>query len=148
MCQVVVANVITGPYVELPAFLVKVTFYHRRRSSNSQHSEIYLRFLKLVQAVRSLPEFPVLDPVEERLLNLFATVWHNDRKITVLQAMSLSDDVSSTTAHRRLKSLRKKGVIALVSDDTDNRIKYVMPTAMATQYFAQLGQCLGQAQTA
>lgn len=117
-------------------------------SSHSPHSEIYLRFLKLVQAVRSLPEFPELDPVEERLLNLFATVWHTDRKITVLQAMSLSDDVSSTTAHRRLKSLRKKGVIALVSDEADNRIKYVMPTPMANQYFTQLGQCLDQAQTA
>ncbi len=117
-------------------------------SQTSQHLEIYLRFLKLVQAVRSLPEFPALDPVEERLLNLFATVWHADRKITVLQAMGLSDDVSSTTAHRRLKSLRKKGVIALVSDDNDNRIKYVMPTAMANQYFAQLGQCLDEAQTA
>ncbi len=117
-------------------------------SSISQHSEIYLRFLKLVQAVRSLPEFPTLDPVEERLLNLFATVWHTDRKITVLQAMSLSSDVSSTTAHRPLKSMRKKGVIDLVSDDSDNRIKYVTPTPMATQYFAQLGRCLDQAQTA
>ena len=123
-------------------------FYHPLMFPNSQHSEVYLRFLKLVQVVRSLPEFPDLDPVEERLLNLFATVWHSDRKITVLQAMGLSDDVSSTTAHRRLKSLRKKGVITLLSDETDNRIKYVMPTPMATQYFSQLGQCLNQAQSA
>jgi DNA-binding MarR family transcriptional regulator len=62
--------------------------------------------------------------------------------------MKLSDDVSSTTAHRRLKSLRKKGVIALVPDDADNRVKHVTPTPMATQYFSQLGQCLNQAQTA
>lgn len=117
-------------------------------SPNSQHSEIYLRFLMLAQTLRSSSEFPALDPMEERLLNLFATVWHADRKITVLQAMSLSDDVSSTTAHRRLKSLRKKGVITLVSDDADNRVKYVMPTPVATQYFAHLGRCLDQAQTA
>lgn len=114
----------------------------------TQHSEIYLRFLKLVQIVRSLPEFPLLDPVEERLLNLFATVWHGNRKITVLQAMSLSAEMSSTTAHRRLKSMRKKGVIALQSDEADNRVKYVVPTPITHQYFSKLGQCLDEAQTA
>ena len=95
-----------------------------------------------------LPGFPDLDPVEERLLNLFATVWHANNKITVLQAMGMSTDVSATTAHRRLKSLRKKGVITLIPDAVDNRIKYVMPTSMANQYFAQLGQCLDEAQAA
>lgn len=111
----------------------------------SEHSTIYLKFLNLVQAVRSLPDFPTLDPVEERLLNLFATVWHAGKQITVLQAMGMSTDVSSTTAHRRLKSLRKKGVITLVADEADNRVKYVQPTPIATQYFGQLGQCLDQA---
>ncbi len=108
----------------------------------SEHSTVFLKFLTLVHAVRILPELPVLDPVEERLLNLFATVWHGGKQITVLQAMGMSTDVSSTTAHRRLKSLRKKGVITLVADETDNRIKYVQPTSIATQYFGQLGQCL------
>ena len=75
------------------------------------YSQIYLKFLQLVQAVRQLPDFPALDPVEERLLNLFATVWQTEKKITVLQAMGMSTDVSSTTAHRRLKSLRQKGVL-------------------------------------
>jgi len=83
--------------------------------------------------------------VEERLLNLFAAVWHSGKQITVLQAMGMSTDVSSTTAHRRLKSLRKKGVITLVPDEADNRIKYVQPTGVAHQYFSQLGKCLDQA---
>ena len=111
-----------------------------------QHSQTYLRFLNLVKAVHQLPDFPKLDPVEERLLHLFATVWHAEQKITVLQAMAIYDDVSSTTAHRRLKSLRKKGVIALVSDEIDTRIKYVMPTPVADRYFSQLGKCLNEAQ--
>lgn len=117
-------------------------------SAQSSHSSTYLRFLNLVQGVRALPDFPVLDPVEERLLNLFATVWHSGKQITVLQAMGMSTDVSSTTAHRRLKSLRKKGVITLVADEADNRIKYVQPTDVAQQYFSQLGQCLNQAHAA
>ena len=114
-------------------------------NDHKQYSLVYLKFLQLVQAVRQLPDFPVLDPVEERLLNLFATVWQSEQKITVLQAMGMSSDVSSTTAHRRLKSLRQKGVLTLEPDPVDNRIKYVMPTATTHQYFAQLGQCLDEA---
>jgi DNA-binding MarR family transcriptional regulator len=114
-------------------------------NDQKQYSQIYLKFLQLVHAVRQLPDFPVLDPVEERLLNLFATAWQTEQKITVLQAMGMSSDVSSTTAHRRLKSLRQKGVLTLEPDPVDNRIKYVMPTAMTHQYFTQLGQCLDEA---
>jgi DNA-binding MarR family transcriptional regulator len=102
----------------------------------------------LVQAMQKLPDFPKLDPVEERLLHLFGTVWHAEQKITVLQAMAIYDDVSSTTAHRRLKSMRNKGIITLVSDLIDTRIKYVMPTPLASRYFAQLGKCLDDAQLA
>ena len=111
------------------------------------HSAIYLRFLNLARAVRELPDAPDLDPVEERLLNLFASVWHHDQKITVLQAMGMSKDISSTTAHRRLKSLRAKGIIVLAADEIDNRVKYVQPTALANRYFAQMGQCIEQART-
>ncbi|MEI7784319.1 MAG: winged helix-turn-helix domain-containing protein [Betaproteobacteria bacterium] len=111
------------------------------------YSSIYLRFLNLARAIRELPDAPDLDPVEERLLNLFASVWYRDQKITVLQAMGMSSDISSTTAHRRLKSLRAKGMISLAADETDNRVKYVQPTALAQRYFAQMGQCVEQAQT-
>jgi DNA-binding MarR family transcriptional regulator len=115
---------------------------------NLAYSDVYLRFLNLTRAIRELPDFPDMDPVEERLLNLFASVWHLGQKITVLQAMSMSTDVSSTTAHRRLKSLRAKGMIALVADEADNRVKYVQPTEKAQHYFSQLGQCIDQARSA
>ena len=111
------------------------------------YADLYLRFLNLLRAVRELPDFPVLDPVEERLLNQYAAVWHQGGQLTVLQAMGLSRDVSSTTAHRRLKSLRGKGMIALVSDEIDNRVKYVRPTAMTQRYFERLGRCLDEARS-
>ncbi|MEN9768406.1 MAG: hypothetical protein RLZZ180_36 [Pseudomonadota bacterium] len=113
--------------------------------ADSLHADLYLRFLNLARAVRELPDFPALDPVEERLLNQFAAVWHQDRPLTVLQAMGLSKDVSSTTAHRRLKSLRSKGMVVLVSDEIDNRVKYVRPTVLAQDYFSRLGRCLDAA---
>ena len=113
--------------------------------ADSLHADLYLRFLNLARAVRELPDFPALDPVEERLLNQFAAVWHQDRPLTVLQAMGLSKDVSSTTSHRRLKSLRSKGMVVLVSDEIDNRVKYVRPTVLAQDYFSRLGRCLDAA---
>jgi DNA-binding transcriptional ArsR family regulator len=115
--------------------------------ANSMYADLYLRFLNLARAVRELPDFPALDPVEERLLNQFAAVWQQDRPLTVLQAMGLSKDVSSTTAHRRLKSLRGKGMVALVSDEVDNRVKYVRPTPLARDYFSRLGRCLDEARS-
>jgi hypothetical protein len=84
--------------------------------------------------------------VEERLLHLFGTVLHAEQKITELQAMVIYDDVSFTAAHRRFRFLRQKGMITLVFDEVDTRIKYVMQTPVFSRYFAQLGQCLNEAQ--
>ncbi|MDO8692845.1 MAG: helix-turn-helix domain-containing protein [Sheuella sp.] len=116
--------------------------------TSSKHSLMYLRFLNLINAVRQIPTFPNLDPVEERLLNQLAATWHVGKKISVLEAMGLSTEISATTAHRRLKTLLKKGMIALNPDQTDSRIKYVVPTDLTTQYFTSIGQALEQAQRA
>lgn len=98
-----------------------------------------------MQAIRTLPTSPQIDPVEERLLNALAAVWHTGRRVTVLEAMAMALDVSPTTLHRRLKSLRAKGLLALKTDDTDSRIKYVVSTDKADQYFSALGKCLNEA---
>lgn len=109
------------------------------------YSSMYLRFINLMQAIRELPTFPKIDPVEERLLNMFAICWLKEERLTVLEAMNMSPDVSPTTVHRRLKSLRSKGLIALSVDDIDTRIKYIVPTQLTEQYFASLGKCLDDA---
>lgn len=111
-------------------------------SKNTLHSENYQKFLNLVKAIRSLPTFPGMDAVENSLLEGFAAVWHTGKRITVLEAMNMTPNVSPSTVHRRLKTLRAKGMIVLVNDTVDSRTKYVMPTDLATQYFDQLGQCM------
>ena len=111
----------------------------------NKHSLSYLKFLHLVEAIRGLPTFPALDALEDRLLNLFAATWHEGKKLTVLEAMGISADISATTVHRRLKSLRQKGLLTLVNDAADTRIKYIEPTEITIQYFTQLGQCLDKA---
>jgi len=113
--------------------------------NSNRQSQKYLRFLALLKTARTSPGFVDLDTLEERLLNLLATVWHADEKITVLKAMSICSDVSSTTIYRRLKLLRAKGLIVLVNDEVDNRIKYVTPTQKAFQHFVQIGQLMEEA---
>ena len=111
-------------------------------SKPSSKSAVYLKFLNLVQALREMPTFPAIDATEERLLNQLAAAWSVGKQVTVLEAMQLETDSSPTTIHRRLKSLRKKGVIELTMDETDNRVKYVSPTALAIEYFSKMSQCL------
>jgi DNA-binding MarR family transcriptional regulator len=113
--------------------------------SDAQLSATYLRFLNLAQAIRTMPTFPSLDPVEERLLNALAAAWHSGRHVTVLEAMGMTLEVSPTTLHRRLKSLRSKGLLALKTDDVDSRVKYVVSTDKTDQYFTAFGQCLSDA---
>lgn len=96
----------------------------------------------MVKALDSTPSFPVLDATEQGLLNQLAGAWEAERRVTVLETMNMATDVSPTTIHRRLKSLAKKGLIQLNMDEQDNRVKYVMPTPLATAYFAELSNCL------
>lgn len=111
-------------------------------------SDTYLRFLNLMQAVRSLPVFPAIDALEERLLNVLAASWAQDKQITVLTATAMLDDTSATTLHRRLKSMRAKGLIDLQVDTVDYRVKYVVPTALTQRYFSELGACMHKANQA
>lgn len=113
-----------------------------QKTMNSNH---YLKFLALVQEVRVSPEFSEVSPSEERLLNLLATAWSTDQKITVLQAMGVDRDISHSTSHRLLKSLRLKNYIMLINDERDTRVKYVLPTDKTQQYFAHLELCLDRA---
>ncbi len=102
----------------------------------------YMKFLHLTQAVNELPQFPSLDPMEERLLNYFASAWFSGKKLTVLETMNRTPEISPSTVHRRLKTLRKKGFINLDVDHVDSRIKYIVHTDLTNRYFSHLGQCL------
>ncbi len=105
-------------------------------------SKTYLKFLDMVRALSEGLHFPLLDPLEERLLNQLATRWGNEVRVTVLEAMAISPDASARTVHRRIKSLQAKGVIELMPDAEDSRVKYVVPTRQAVRYFERLGQIL------
>lgn len=102
----------------------------------------YVRFLNLVRAMDKAPAFPELDPTEERLLQLWAIAWGAGKRITVVEVMNTGSEFSPTTVHRRIKSLKAKGFIKLEMDESDNRVKYVLPTQLADKYFGRLSDCL------
>jgi Fe2+ or Zn2+ uptake regulation protein len=106
----------------------------------------FQRFLSLVEALRQSPSYPEMDPIEERMLNAMAAAWHADTRLTVMSVMHMFPTISPSTVHRRLKSLRAKGLIELAPDLEDNRIKYVQATGRTEEYFALLGRCMVQAQ--
>ncbi|OOZ61476.1 hypothetical protein BOW44_07560 [Solemya velum gill symbiont] len=108
----------------------------------------YLKFLQLAQAVKETSDFPALDAVEERVLNIFAIAWHKGREITVLEAMKMLPGISESTVFRRIKSLRQKEMISLNMDEKDRRTRFIRPTERANDYFGILGNCMKKAQQA
>ncbi len=102
----------------------------------------YMRFLSLARMASTLPGLPALDPVEERLLNQFASFWGNDYRPTVLEALIIDEGISRRTVQRRIDGLRHKGMIRYETDPADLRVKRIAPTELAEKYFSRYDQLL------
>lgn len=64
--------------------------------------------------------------------------------LTVKAAMALSSIASSATIQRKLDNLYEVGLIDKVFDDKNRRMKYLVPTTAANQYFSRLGAVIRQ----
>ncbi|WP_076999993.1 hypothetical protein [Variovorax sp. KK3] len=106
---------------------------------SAEFAATYLQFVRLARSIRNAP---VMDAMEERILNGLAAKWAAGETVRVLEAMDLDVASSPTTVHRRLRSLREKDLITFADDQGDSRIKYIVPTAQARAYFAKLGQVI------
>jgi hypothetical protein len=113
--------------------------------SSSNLSQTYIKFVNLVQAVRQKDHFFTLDPVDERLLSSFASVWGAGLHLTASDAALMVQGVAPRTVQRRVAALIGKGMLRVENDTNDNRIKYVFATDRANEYFAEIGKCLEQA---
>jgi DNA-binding MarR family transcriptional regulator len=114
-------------------------------SKKNEIPQSALRFLNLMLAVHSLPSMPDLDGIEEKILNALALQWGKGAKVTVMEMLQFFTNTSPSTVHRRLKSLKKKGMLALKEDEDDNRTKYILPTQLAIEYFEEIGKCMTMA---
>ena len=108
----------------------------------SNFKQIYQKFLNLGIALEEMSDFPALEPVEQRMLTLLNKYWLTKEPITVVSAMNMTPDISTSTVFRYLKKMRVKGYIQLVVDETDNRVKYITPTALTESYFNKMGKLM------
>ncbi len=69
-----------------------------------------------------------LSPTEMTMIAGFSIHWRDRQPLTILGAMRMFDQLSSSTVHRHLKRLRAQGAIDVTPDTVDSRIKYVIPT--------------------
>jgi DNA-binding MarR family transcriptional regulator len=111
----------------------------------SNFKQAYQKFLNLAIALEGMSDFPQLDPIEQRLLALLSQYWLSKDPITVVSAMNMTPDISTSTIFRYLKKMRVKGYIQLVIDETDNRVKYITPTALTENYFNKMGKLMVKA---
>ena len=107
-----------------------------------------IKLLNLLEAIRGLSPFDAMSADEECLLRNLIIRWHAGEDISVSQVMNGMAGASGTTAYRRLIALRDKGLIELRVDQTDRRVKYVEPTALAKTYRQQVRKALEAASAA
>lgn len=111
---------------------------------STRPADIYLRFLRLADALRGLPSLPSLDPLEERILTMVARARFEASRLSVRDMMAMDVLGSPATIHGRLKSMREKGWITLADTD-DTRRKQVELTPAALRHFDDLSRCLVEA---
>ena len=120
------------------------SFYPAFMTRPTRHSDIYMRFLQLAEALRGLPSLPGLDPLEERMLGVIARAGQEQQRLCVRDMMGKTELGSPATLHSRLTSMREKGWIKL-SDTEDARRKQVELTQAALAHFDGLARCIVQA---
>ena len=97
----------------------------------------YFRFLAYSSGV-----FMGMDLTERVLLDIIAQV---DERLTVTEAMSLSEIASSATIHRKLENLRIAGWITFDYMGEDRRTKYLVPTDKAWGEYINLNFAVREA---
>ncbi|WP_459616307.1 winged helix-turn-helix domain-containing protein [Bordetella sp. 2513F-2] len=112
--------------------------------SKTRPADIYIRFLRLAEALNGLPTLPSLDPLEERLLAFIAVSTREGQPLSVGEVINVDDMGSPATLHARLKSMREKGWLTL-ADTEDARRKNVVLTRSALEHFDRLSECLVKA---
>jgi predicted transcriptional regulator len=101
----------------------------------SKNAINYLQINKLTKALRFSYFSTPIDFVEDQLLQIILINWLAKTNITVCETLEEIKEISNSTLNRRLKNLRKLGLISHVVDEIDNRIKYLYPTKLCIEYF-------------
>ena len=109
------------------------------------YKKIYERFVNLAIESEASDLLPALELVHRRLLSLLCLEWSNGKRVTVVDAANLLEEVAISTSYKKLKNLRQQGYVKLSLDEMDSRIKYVEPTELTENYFRTLGKIMLEA---
>ena len=110
-----------------------------------EYVKAYQRFINLMLATENLSDPLFVSPIERRILYILSTYWSSGKSITVSESLIRVNEVSAATAFKYIKKLKEKGYIRLSLDKNDNRIKYVLPTALTDKFFGEMGKHLIEA---
>ena len=110
----------------------------------SSLADVHLRYLQLVKAVESLSSSPAMDANEAALLNALSLHWHAGKPLAVREAMTLDKLGSPSTLHRRISRLKALGLIDDKSSPGNLRIKLLVPSQKALNFFDKLGAALNK----
>jgi DNA-binding MarR family transcriptional regulator len=107
------------------------------KGNNMTEGREYFRFLSYSSGV-----FEGMDLTERALLDIIAQC---DERLTVGEAMSLTDLASGATLHRKIDNLRASGWITLEYREGDRRTKYLEPTEKALSEYVKLNFAIREA---
>lgn len=113
---------------------------------NSPFAAAYMRFLQLARVIQALPDGMEMDANESALLEAVVLRWHENRPMTVREAIALSTLGSPATLHKRITRLREKQMLSTLNLENDRRAKFLIPTQRTLDHFNNLGQSMQQAQ--
>jgi hypothetical protein len=97
---------------------------------------IYLDVQRSIKAINK--RYRVEKHLELCLLNIICESYLNDEPVRVLDILLLEGIASQATLHSGIKSLVKKGLLAMSKAPEDGRIRLVLPTKLALK---RLDEC-------
>jgi hypothetical protein len=99
--------------------------------------ELYLRFRWLLGALKDLPSAELLStPNTEALLAEIAQAWKRGEPYPMYKLLVRRDLGHVNTVRKRIYQLKDAGFINFESVEDDARVKLVVPTEKALEYFA------------
>ncbi|PUE58223.1 hypothetical protein B9Z36_05025 [Limnohabitans sp. Rim8] len=103
---------------------------------------VYLNYLVQSKAEPMDAMLSYVSPACVQLLSAIAVADFQGQPLTISQIMAMIHFASPGTIHRRVESLRQKGLIDLIYKDGNRRTKYIVPTEAANAYFEKMGDLL------
>ena len=105
-------------------------------------NQSYIDFLMRLSQARRGADFPELDVHEMKLFETLVILTQSSKACRVSYVVSAVEYASFSATFRRLKTLKLLGYVRLLTDEMDNRVKYVVLTPMAMSYLDFLGRLI------